>query len=150
MADLFAQVDALQANDRDHDLDELAAFDMNMRASRLNDEHQRDSRIFLDSYERDTDLLHDDNDMQELQFAQSILQECGLDSSGKKIGGQYSGGLGSPTASDLEKDTFQHQDIIMNRLSDLQGHNFNPEQELEDIAEPLRSLDREEGEDNEA
>ena len=73
MADLFAQVDALQANDRDHDLDELAAFDMNMRASRLNDEHQRDSRIFLDSYERDTDLLHDDNDMQELQFAQSIL-----------------------------------------------------------------------------
>ena len=38
----------------------------------------------------------------------------------------------------------------MNRLSDLQGHNFNPEQELEDIAEPLRSLDGEEGEDNEA
>ena len=83
-------------------------------------------------------------------MAQSILQECGLDSSGKKIGGQYSGGLGSPTASDLEKNSFHHKDIIMNRLSDLQGHNFNPEQELDDISGPLKTLDAEEGEDNEA
>ena len=84
VADLFAQVDALQADERDHDLDELAAFDMNMRASRLVEEHQRDSRIFLDSYERDTDLLHDDNDMQELQMALNAAEcvndeECSSD-----------------------------------------------------------------------
>ena len=138
--DLLNQVDALQADERDHDLDELAAFDMNMRASRMVDDHQRDSRIFLDSYERDPDLLHDDNDMQELQMAQSILMECGLDSSGKKIG-QYSGGQQSPTASELEKSSFHHNDVILNRLSDLQGNNFTQEQQLDDLAEPLKSLD---------
>ena len=110
--DLLSQVDALNATD-ENDLDDLAKYDMNMAGERAfdfnNDEEyvernqddfmddrdsplgindggqnmKNNSRLFLESFDRDSDLL-DDKDLLELQAAQSILEECGL-SSGKKL-----------------------------------------------------------------
>ncbi len=66
------------------------------------------NKFNFDSFDRDSDLL-DENDLIELQAAQSILEECGLSSSKKKqqkslISGNN--GQESPSADQLNSDAF--------------------------------------------
>ena len=91
VSDLFAQFDALHAEEED-DLAELEnefAFDdipldRSGQMSEGDCDAQNNSRLFLESYDgRDSDLL-DDHELLELQAARSILEECGI-SSGKKF-----------------------------------------------------------------